>query len=216
MRGSRVKSVLGFLLFLLLAAALVYFLLEDKGVRRGIKGIPEPKQTEASGGTSFEMSGYDVNVSYMAAYEIEALVVHTHDYTGLSLGDRLAPVDLGLAWGKVAEYNDRIDFHWEQANRWLNWHTDSYSELQAVGGEDAVLQQASNNHIIPATGTVRKAVKKIKMGDRVRLKGYLVNLNAEKSNGATFTWSSSLTRDDTGNHACELFYVTGVEVEGEK
>ncbi len=210
---SKIKSVLGFILFLILAAALCYFIIDGKGVRRGIKGIPEPVQKEATGSTQFKLSGYDLTITYMASYEIEALVVHTCDYNGFGIGDRLSPVDLGLAWGKVAEYNGKTDFNWTQGNRWLSWRTDSYAAIESVGGEDAVMQQASNNHIIPADGTVRRKVKRIRNGDHVRLKGYLVDVYGVKSNGTTFTWNSSLSRSDTGAHACEVFYVTSVEVD---
>jgi hypothetical protein len=214
MNGSKVKNTIGFIVCLLILAVLAYFMFfEDKGVRRGIKGIPEPVQTEASGGTSFSKAGYDVNIEYKYSYEIEALVVHTHKYGGTGLGDQLSPLDLGLAWGKVAEYNDKIDFHWSQGNRWLNWETDSYNDIAVIGGENEVMRQASNNHIIPADTSVKRKVMKIRAGDRVRLTGYLVNVNAEKPNGTTFWWNSSTSRDDTGAHACEVFYVTKVEVD---
>ncbi|MBR1724720.1 MAG: hypothetical protein IJ723_06870, partial [Ruminococcus sp.] len=153
---------------------------------------------------------------YLYAYDIEGLVVHTHRYGGTGLGDQLSPVDIGIAWGKVAEYNDRIDFHWSQANRWLNWRTKTYEEIEPVGGEAAVMEQAANNHIVPADTSVKRKALKIRAGDHVRLKGYLVNINATKSNGATFWWNSSTSRTDTGAHACEVFYVTDVEVLGDK
>jgi len=42
----------------------------------------------------------------------------------------------------------------------------------------------------------------------VALDGYLVDAN--RADG--WHWRTSLTRDDTGDGACELFYVTSVDV----
>lgn len=212
MYTSKVKKAVGFTIFFLLVGLLVYLIIDGVGVRRGIPGLEEPKQTEATGNAKIIKNGYDVDVQYLYAYEVDALVVHAQRYTGLGLGDQLSPVDLGIAWGKVAEYNDKIDFHWSQGGRWLNWRTKTYEEIEPVGGEAAVMEQASNNHIIPANSTIRSEVLKIRRGDRVRLKGYLVNISAAKSNGASFWWNSSTSRTDTGAHACEVFYVTKVEI----
>ena len=46
-------------------------------------------------------------------------------------------------------------------------------------------------------------------GDVVSLDGMLVE--ADKANG--WRWRSSLTRDDTGNGACELVYVQSLTVQ---
>jgi hypothetical protein len=47
----------------------------------------------------------------------------------------------------------------------------------------------------------------VKPGNIVRLRGQLVSVLGPDN----FTWSSSLTRTDTGNGACELFYVESIE-----
>ena len=62
---------------------------------------------------------------------------------------------------------------------------------------------AANNHIIAANPAVRKAVSALIPGHIVTMRGYLVN--ASHPDGST--WNSSLRRDDTGNGACEVFYV---------
>jgi len=52
-----------------------------------------------------------------------------------------------------------------------------------------------------------KKIKNLNVNDHIKLIGYLVKVNFD--NG---TWESSLTRTDTGNGACEIMYVTDVEV----
>ena len=58
-------------------------------------------------------------------------------------------------------------------------------------------------HIIPADEMIEDDIKDIREGQIVELSGYLVR--ADGNNG--WRWISSLTRDDTGARACELFYV---------
>jgi hypothetical protein len=74
-----------------------------------------------------------------------------------------------------------------------------------------ISSHSSNNHIIPATENVRKAVKSIKARQRVILEGSLVNLTGTFE-GQSVWWNTSLSRTDTGDSSCELFYVTKVRI----
>ncbi len=179
--------------------------------RRSVPGIPAPVQEAATGGTSMQVDGYDVKIDYKYSYDISALVVGAKAYGDYDIGGKLAPKDLALAWGTVAEYNDRINFHWSQSNRWYYWQTDTYDEIAPVGGVDGVNTQSANNHLVPADDTIRDAVKKIDAGDYVRIKGYLVNISASKPDGTNFWWNSSESRTDTGDGSCEVIYVTSIE-----
>jgi len=58
-------------------------------------------------------------------------------------------------------------------------------------------------HMIPADDRIEKMLKSVRPGEVVKLSGYLVQVNA--SDG--WHWKSSLTREDTGNGACEVVYV---------
>ncbi|MCR5013096.1 MAG: hypothetical protein K6A72_12180 [Lachnospiraceae bacterium] len=182
------------------------------GGRRSIPNIPEPRQTDAKGGTDFVVSGYNVHADYLYAYDIEALVVHTKNYYGTDFGAKLAPRDLALAWGNVAKYNSTVDFHWGQHGRWYYWKVNTYEELSTVGTVDDVNRQSSNNHLIAANSSVKKSIKKIKTGDHIRLKGYLVSITATDSKGTPYYWNSSTSRNDTGDGACEVMYVTEVNI----
>jgi hypothetical protein len=83
--------------------------------------------------------------------------------------------------------------------------------LSVVGDETDVNTQIANCHLVPADSSVRRQVKRIHAGDHIRVKGYLVDIYGVKDNGQYFTWTSSTTREDTGDGACELIYVTSVE-----
>jgi len=209
--GSNSSFTKYILLILVVVAALLVFRNTGGDSNNSVSGTADPVQTSATGGTQFEAAGYSVDISYNYSYEIDALVVHTKDYFGSSLSDTIAPVDVALAWGKVAEYNDRIDFNWSQSGRWYYWRTDSYEEIAVVGGEGGVNTHSSNNHLIPADDNIKKLVKSIKTGDHIKITGYLVNVFARKPDGTTFSWNSSSSRNDTGDGACEVIYVTKVE-----
>ncbi|MBO4864139.1 MAG: hypothetical protein J5517_07225 [Eubacterium sp.] len=174
-------------------------------------GTPAPIQTETTGGTSMAIGDYDVDIKYLYEYDVDALVIHTHNYPGFDIDSKLVPKDVALAWGSVAQFNETIDFHWSQSGRWYRWKADSYDEIAPVGGVEGVNTQSANNHLIAADAVVKSQIKKIRRGDHVHLKGYLVNVDATKSNGNYFYWYSSTSREDTGDGACEVFYVTSVD-----
>lgn len=187
-------------------------ILLDRGSRISIANVPEPVQTPATGHKKTEVKGYDVNIQYLYEYDMKALVVSTKNYGGSSVGDALSPKDLAVAWGTVAANNGEVDFHWTQSGRWVSWRLKSYDELANIGTEADVNRQSANCHIIPADSEVRGKLNKIKRGKYIHLKGYLVNINGVNKKGDTFYWNSSITREDTGAHSCEVIYTTDIEI----
>ena len=205
------EKITEWVFILLLISIPVLLIANSGGTRRAIRGIKEPVQTEASGSDVKNINGYNVTITYKYAYSIEALVLRTKNYGGNTLSSKLAPVDAALAWGDVAAYNDRINFHWNQKNRWYFWRVNSYDELFPVGDSYDVSLQSANNHLIPADEKAEKKVKFIKKGDHIRITGYLVDIYAATTDGKWFTWNSSTTREDTGDGSCEVIYVKDVE-----
>ncbi|MBI2267757.1 MAG: hypothetical protein HYU64_21745, partial [Armatimonadetes bacterium] len=61
----------------------------------------------------------------------------------------------------------------------------------------------SNMHMIPANPMVGRMLKSIRREDVITLRGYLVQ--ADGTDG--WSWTSSLSRDDSGPGACELVWV---------
>lgn len=183
-----------------------------KGSRRAIAGIDEPKQSDVTGSFELTKGDFECTVTLKCSYDMEGLVVHTKEYSGSDIDDLLAPVDLGMAWGKVAELNEKIDFNWEQRNRRCIFSGLTDADVALAGGMDEIAASFSNNHMIPAEKNVEKDIRKIRAGDHVRIRGYLVNIDGVNAkDGQTFYWYTSLTREDTGDGACELIYVTNVD-----
>jgi hypothetical protein len=67
---------------------------------------------------------------------------------------------------------------------------------------------SANTHLIPATKAIAKQLAQIDQDDLIYLKGHLVEVKAADG----WMWRSSLSRDDTGNGACELMLVEEVRV----
>jgi hypothetical protein len=71
-----------------------------------------------------------------------------------------------------------------------------------------IVRSSANMHMIPADDAVAAALRRIERGDRVRIDGWLVQIEAKD-----WRWRSSLTRDDSGGGACELVYVCSITAE---
>ena len=66
-----------------------------------------------------------------------------------------------------------------------------------------LMQHSSNMHMIPADDETEERLKNVRAGEIIRLKGYLVGIQE----AGQWVWVSSLTRNDTGDGACELVWV---------
>ena len=203
----------------LIAAALLFLSDRNKTGKPGSHAVSsslpasfeDTVQKAVTGGEKKKVGEYDVRITYKYSYELCGLAVSTHNYPGTGIGNRLAPKDVAMAWGDVARNNDKIDFHWSQSGRWYHWSASSNEEIAPVGGITGVNTHSANNHLIAADDDVAGSIKHIKEGDYVVITGYLVDIYAEDDSGRTFTWNSSTSRNDTGDGACEVIYVTEVK-----
>jgi hypothetical protein len=135
-----------------------------------------------------------------ASYDIEARVLSVERYR-TDGGSDLAPIDFAVGWAQMSDTAILEHFKVTQGGRFYT----IYPDEEALDIPIA-LRASANMHLIPANAQVRAVLFSTRPGHVVTLKGYLVS--ASRSDG--FTWNSSLTRDDTGNGACELMYVESV------
>lgn len=139
-----------------------------------------------------------------AALSLRARVLSREDYFwGAESG--LSPMDLALGWGVMSDQQvlDRITI--TQGTR---WYFTRY-EYPAPVSDQAIIRNSSNMHMIPANDWVLKKLRKLRRGDIVGLRGMLVDVNSDSG----FIWTTSLSREDTGNGSCEIFYVEYVNIE---
>jgi len=142
-------------------------------------------------------------LSAVATYSVQARVLHTKRYW--ADGADLVPYDVALGWGPMSDQAVLDKLRVAQGNRFFFYEWRDAPPLP----EKEIACHAANNHIISASAKVAKTIRGLRAGQVVKLRGYLVN--ATKPGG--FRWPTSLSRTDTGNGACELFYVESAQVE---
>jgi hypothetical protein len=67
----------------------------------------------------------------------------------------------------------------------------------------------ANMHLIPANSKVESLLRSLRTDSLVRMRGYLVHIQSPQG-----SFSSSLTREDTGAGACEVMWVDSAELIG--
>ncbi len=175
---------------------------------KDFNNIDQPIQIETEGSTTLKIDKTKININYLYEYDLKGKVVATYHYLPTKTANKLSPVDMGIAWGYILNDENFDSIKWnETGSRYLTWYTKNTKWLNEIGSIEGLY---SNNHLIPSDKKIRKQIKKIKTGDYVELKGYLVNVYWQTSAG-DYYWESSTTRTDTGDGACEVFYVTEVK-----
>jgi hypothetical protein len=148
----------------------------------------------------------EFTLSLVAYYKITGIVVCKKTFS-MGWQSQFAPVDLSFCWGKIAEPENAKYVTFIHKGRWYYFKVTKDSPFD----NEYVYRHSSNNHIIPATKNILRAVKSIKINTPVILEGYLVDMTGTH-NGNTCWWSTSRVRTDTKQNACELIYVNRVRI----
>ena len=144
----------------------------------------------------------DYQLTPLADYDIEARVLSREDYS-IDAGSSLSPTDLAVGWKRMSDSAVIEQLDISQSARFFTYRWSRQPPIP----QSEIERSASNMHMIPADDTIARQLGKIRQGAIVRLRGQLVE--AKRSDG--FQWRSSLTRNDTGAGACELFLVDSIE-----
>ena len=173
--------------------------------------IDPPIQNDYRGSTSIMVGNTPVQVNYVAYYEVSGKVVEKVNYYSDSVSNMASQYDVALVWGKLAtdEYLEKIDFS-APGNRFVYWKTNDMNWYRLHTNDREIKEMYSNNHLVTTNNEIIGEIKNIKKGDYVRIKGYLANLSWTENN-SSHTWKSSTRRDDDGDGACEIIYVTDVK-----
>src|SRR6266581_1148758 len=156
------------------------------------------------------IKGYTYTLTPRAVYDISGLVVSQHRGDALLNLDHKADPgnikDVCLVWGDVITNGSYRKVKYRSGE-----FTCEYSWSGIVTPPFAA-EKISNNHLIPASKAIAGDIQAIRTGDQIRMKGLLVDYKVTSAGRDIFTRRTSLTRDDTGNGACEILYVTDVTV----
>jgi hypothetical protein len=164
--------------------------------------VPEAPRQSGTDSPAFTLDEY--LLTPRASFSLRARVLSTEPYY-LHRESDLSPLDLALGWGVMSDQAvlDRIEV--SQSARWYR----TRYQFPAPVTDRQIILHSSNMHMIPASRRVARQLKKLRRGDIVQLRGKLVDVDHDSG----WVWRTSLSREDTGAGACEIFYVEGAEVQ---
>jgi hypothetical protein len=134
-------------------------------------------------------------------YSVTALVLSRKTYNDHN--SQFSPVDLALAWGELTDPKLASLLNVSQDNRYYRWFLPPTEKLSP---REARIQ-TSNFHMVANSKELAQGLLAIRRGDLIRLEGQLVNIHYQNQ-----TWRSSLTREDYGTGACEIFLAESIVV----
>jgi len=193
-------------IFILSVIALAYLVIRDwdSGPIEHPPGIlveERPLQVEVQPST---LTLDDYLLTRKASFEIRARVLSKEPYYLGRTAD-LAPIDLALGWGVMSDSSVLSQIDISQSARWYRTRYD----LPPPIADKQIIFNSSNMHMIPARKDIERSLKKLREGDIVLIRGYLVDVDHDSG----WYWRSSMSRLDTGDGACELVYVESLSVE---
>ncbi len=193
--------------------AFPFIMMATNHAYRNISDLPEPKQ-ELITPKNIKLSGPDwsATAKQVATYEIEGLVVGVTDYDSSILYDRVVPRDVAIAWGEAAAHNNVIS--WDHGNREITSSYTIYASWVINTPNEELASQYSNNHLVYENDNVKSKALKIQRGDHVKISGHLVDLiiTDPTDNQARYELTTSLLRNDYGDHSCEVILVSDVQI----
>lgn len=144
----------------------------------------------------------DATLKPLANFALTARVLSRDDYH-FDPGSILSPTDLALGWGRMSDSAVLRTIDIDQGGRFYSWRVQAFPIPRRE-----IETHSANMHMIPADAGVARMLKRVRAGDVITLDGLLVE--ADRPGG--WRWRSSLTRDDTGDGACELVYVRDLSI----
>ncbi|HLA30034.1 MAG TPA: hypothetical protein VJ047_03280 [Pseudomonas sp.] len=136
-------------------------------------------------------------ITALQDFHLQARVLAREDYH-FDRGAQLSPTDLALGWGPMADPEVLRHISISQRNRWYFWH----AEQLPIERRQIEIHSA-NMHLIPATPEVANTLAQLETGQQISLSGQLVRVEGDDG----YRWVSSLSREDSGDGACELIWV---------
>ena len=167
----------------------------------GVIAPDDPVQTDFST-TQPAFAFRDATLHPLAEFTVTARVLSRENYHFDAESD-ISPTDLALGWGRMSDSAVLRTIDIDQGGRFFSW---SVHEFPIPRRE--IETHSANMHMVPADATVARALKRVRVGDVVTLEGDLIE--ADKPGG--WKWRSSMTRDDTGDGACELVYAKDLRI----
>lgn len=157
----------------------------------------------------FDYQGANYSVRPRADFQLRGLVV-SHNKVGSWFdayhdSSSVDFRDICVIWGEALE-NDAYQ-------RLTYWSEPWSCHIQSDSREDWLafdIASLSNSHLLTDNPRVQAEVIKARIGDQILLEGMLVDY---KDRGSGGPWrKTSLTREDTGNGACEIIFLENFQI----
>lgn len=170
--------------------------------REAVALLQAPHQSPVPGGVHPFRHG-EFTLAPLAGFALEARVLGREDYR-FDREAELSPTDLALGWGAMADPQvyGRLDI--SQSGRWYHYRWGA--EGPPIPAPE-IVRSSANMHMVPGNARVAAALSRVREGQTVRLRGWLIEAHHPQG----YRWRSSLTREDSGGGACELIYVCELE-----
>lgn len=181
-----------------------YFIHEKMEQKRiaGIGPVEEQPIQENTDAPVIQKDGFTIEP--VARYTIRAKLLSKERYWTGREAD-LSPVDFALGWGPMSHNEVIKELDIRQSDRWYyyRWKDNPSVDLAVI------IRSSANTHLVPANDKIKWFLLKVRVGEIVHLKGYLVNVRHRDG----WRWRTSLTREDSGAGSCELMWVEEANVE---
>lgn len=172
----------------------------------------EPVQTPTQAAPfQTTVGGVTYTVKPLADYEIWGLVVSGHDsstwwdWIHAASNDHLNVVDLCVVFAENVTSGGYVGLDYSSGQFVCYVQTRSAEAWSRFS-----MRALSNNHLLADRNWIASKLRGVRIGDQIRIRGWLSEYS--HNHGFAFTRGTSLTRDDTGNGACETIYVQEIEV----
>jgi hypothetical protein len=155
------------------------------------------------------VDGVEYLIEPRYTYDIAGLVVSLHqsddasDTAHRAWDDHINLIDLCLVWGQNARSGIYRELRFTNSQWTCRMSSPPGSNWQAFDRA-----QASNNHMVTDQVEVGRALKRIHVGDQVRIRGYLVDYTSYRD-GKPF--AKRVSSDSRTDEDCEVIYATSIE-----
>lgn len=187
-------------LFILLALIALHYFMKEKVIEQpnGILIMDAPLQENINSFIIKQDIHYSITA--VAKYDIKARILKKETYSW-DKASEFSSIDLALGWQQMSSNELLNTLKITQSNRFYFWSTNTLNYPRKT-----IETQSSNNHLIAENSMIKDKFRYLHVGQLIEIKGYLVNIKEAK-----WSWNTSLTREDTGDGACEIIYVTSIK-----
>lgn len=150
-------------------------------------------------------------ISPQYSYDIYGLVVSDNKYENGHEKNPLNMTDLCVSYGDNIKNNVYLQETYRTQGT-VCIATFRQADIKSEQDNISRISHTSNNHLFPQNSELESSMKKVKIGDQVRIQGYLINYYMRGSNWHTDPVYSSTVRTDYDDSGCESIYVTNFEI----